>query len=265
MAHIGSVNAELSGTASSLQSALSTGLTTVLACIAGALWHPCWKLRVRAARPVAAIVGVSHYNLRPRDLGDGIWTIEAECCGSVGCRQTASRDEFDRVECQSGELVGLDNAPGIAGYDDDNDGGIDWADEQVQKLMLQLCSDGINNATGQIGDNCAWDSNDLPTAWGDALLAAHDDDENGYIDDAHGVDFEHMVYRFTDPAQSATSDSLEYDREIRDHLSPMEGQTITQSDFRDSGYYESHEVNTALTIAGRCRQRIWRVWHSPRL
>lgn len=98
-----------------------------------------------------------------------------------------------------------DGLPGYAGIDDDWDGYTDLEDPEVKDLIHNettgllrngidddfSCHDNIFNPESLQADG-VWDPVNNPNGCKDdpkeALLAAFDDDEDGYLDDIHGVD-----------------------------------------------------------------------------
>ncbi len=127
--------------------------------------------------------GVGVADLNHPDMVDRIWVNPLECCGLAGCPVTPG----SLPACTQGDVNG-DGCPGVCGVDDDGDSLADAADPDVAALINRLCSNGVD----EDGDGTADDCNLTPGSPGfpgEEVLAAGDDDEDGYIDDIHGFDF----------------------------------------------------------------------------
>ena len=144
------------------------------------------------ASPTCGLVDLTHPDLSPR-----AWTNTLECCGDPN--HCPDNDDDGLPDCRQGEAVNVlsgipDHYPGKGGVDDDGDSFRDFDDPDVQRLIYRICTNGHDDTGTQEDDDCICDRihetcSVIPQVvyW----LAAEDDDENGYIDDVHGVDLVH--------------------------------------------------------------------------
>jgi len=126
-------------------------------------------------------------------------TVTNLCSSDEECRRTDRCVKFPEIDLCS------DGVPGRRGVDDDGDGYSDFDDPEVKDLLFGdwhgLLANGIDddfscyNATynpTSTQEYARYDPILHPNGCiddpGEALLAAFDDDENGYIDDIHGTD-----------------------------------------------------------------------------
>ncbi|MDP8239691.1 MAG: S8 family serine peptidase [Candidatus Hatepunaea meridiana] len=95
-----------------------------------------------------------------------------------------------------GELVGADGAPGILHQDDDGDGGTDWNDPQVISADYDMDGTRLYGGDQELDTNideflnqehANWDQAIDDDDYDDLILAAYDDDEDGYADNVIGM------------------------------------------------------------------------------
>lgn len=138
---------------------------------------------VFAIQDYEGVLALAHPDLRAR-----VWTNTYECCGAGTCPD----DDRDGLpDCTPDSVFPEPGAPeaqrpGIAGFDDDGDGLADFEDPEVANLVFLLCSNRIDDdGDGRTDDG----TGDVVGCEDEQFLAARDDDENGYVDDVHGVNF----------------------------------------------------------------------------
>lgn len=97
-----------------------------------------------------------------------------------------------------GEMLGVgDEAPGLYGQDDDGDGQVDILDREVQNAdydqdgEILVGENGVLDSWYNENDELVIDGDDDPE---DLVLMVNDDDENGWIDDVIGYDFNNWPF-----------------------------------------------------------------------
>jgi subtilisin family serine protease len=150
-----------------------------------------WNLETGDSDVVLAIADSGMDWAHPEFQGR-IWINEGECCASPPCVPTCD----PALACPVGELQSPDDGcPGTCGADDDGDGLADFKDPQVQMIWSNGRDDDgdmLVDEPGPLGLPCESMPPGLLQAQGDQFDcdgARFDDDENGYIDDCKGWDF----------------------------------------------------------------------------